>query len=95
MSRYRVKNSEVQALRVQKGMDQDAPEWFYEAARTGLLKFKGLGPFLQDIPTAAIHCPSGSIVRAIEGDWIVRSESGAIAAWSPEKFKATFEKVIP
>lgn len=98
MSRYRSISAPgaepVHALRVQKGMHIDAPEWFYEAARQGRLTFKGMGKFLQDIPSVAIHLPSGNIVRAEEGDWLVLSKGDSLAAWSPDAFQSNFERVL-
>ena len=95
MSTYRVKTPRVQAIRVQKGMDEHSPPWFEDECWAGRITFKGVGSFAQDIPSATIHLPSGATIKAIEGDWIVRYESGELHVWSPDIFNAMFEKVIP
>lgn len=90
MNRFRKKPVVIEAVRVSKRMDLTAPEWWAEAVRSNAVIVHGMGKFTRDQPWVEVSTLEG-VMRANEGDWIIRGVQGELYPCKPTIFEATYE----
>lgn len=62
---------EADAIKVQKGMDIDAPQWFVDAVENKKLEVRGISKFTRDMPIVHIMVNGYSQGWAENNDWLV------------------------
>ena len=86
--KYRKKPIIVDAFKWTGGQDQtESPEWFTKAFKNNEVFFKHQG-----MPEDQLVMDVGSQIAEL-GDYIVMDKYGAMSAYSPKGFEATYEKV--
>ena len=90
--KFRKKPVVIEAVQIEKGLLDTAPEWLWEAANTGVISLAGINSFTRDEPWAEINTLEG-IMRGEKGDWIIRGVKGELYPCKPDIFEATYEPV--
>ena len=90
--KFRKKPVVIDAVRIEKGMTQTAPDWLIQAINGKAVVLTGLGQFTRDIPIAHIETLEGTMLGN-GGDWIIRGIKGELYPCKPDIFDATYEPV--
>lgn len=67
---------------------ENAPEWFNDAVRAGVVTLSTRGA--RDYAVLDIHTLEG-VMEATPGDWIIRGIKGELYPCKPDIFDATYE----
>lgn len=88
--KFRKKPVVIEAVQLVKGMDICSPDWWYEAISSNKVTTHGFGKFTRDVLSVDIPTLEG-VMRASEGDWIIRGVQGELYPCKPSIFEATYE----
>lgn len=90
MSKYRKKPVVIEAVRIHKGMNSNAPQWFRDGVSSGELIPHGMGAITRDMPWVEIYTLNG-VVRGNAGEWLVRGVNGEFYPCANDIFLTTYE----
>ena len=87
-ARYRKRPVTIEAVQLAQRFPW--PDWFHDAVTANKIITHGLGKFADGPVWCEIETLEG-VMRASEGDWIIRGVAGEIYPCKPEIFSATYE----
>ena len=90
--KFKKKPVVIEAVKVEKGMLDDAPMWLHDAERSRAIDLFEVGGVSTNAPWARVNTLEGVMV-ADEGDWIIRGVKGELYPCKPDIFEATYEPV--
>jgi hypothetical protein len=88
MSRYRKKPVVIEATKIERRMMW--PEWFFDAVSANKVITHGMGKFGEGPVYCEIHTLEG-VMRADDGDWVIRGVKGEMYPCKPDIFAATYD----
>lgn len=90
---YRRKVRNVEAVQVQKGMDESGPSWFKDALASGVVTATGLGEFTRNEPLLSVRQTNGISLPVRRGEWLIRGSEDDLYPCSDAVFRVNYEPV--
>lgn len=87
---FRKKPVVIEAVQIEKRMDQTSPAWWAEAIQKNQVILHGMGKWSRDLPIVEIETLEGTMT-GVQGDWIIRGVKGELYPCKPDIFAATYE----
>ena len=87
---FRKKLVVIEAVQIEKRMDQTSPAWWAEAIQKNQVILHGMGKWSRDLPIVEIETLEGTMT-GVQGDWIIRGVKGELYPCKPDIFAATYE----
>lgn len=87
---FRKKPVVIEAVQIEKRMDQTSPQWWAEAIQENRVILHGMGKWSSELPMVEIETLEGTMT-GVQGDWIIRGVQGKLYPCKPDIFAATYE----